>query len=126
MSLHSINRLLTPSVLHGGTKSIYVDPPGAAQWGFSGHYPELAALCSVCVQGLVATAELLWSSPFQPGLVPPGVGASLLAATCSRFCGSACSGPPSCDAWGRAGAHANELLCACELSHFFLPVNKAP
>lgn len=28
-----------------------------AQWGFSGHYPALSALCSVCVQGLVATAE---------------------------------------------------------------------
>lgn len=108
----------TPSVWCGGTKSIYVDPPGHSLGDFLGiiqHWLHCALRVSRDWQPQL---NLLWSSPFQPGLVPPGVSASLLlAATCSKLCGSACPGPPSCDARGRAGAHADELLGACELTH---------
>lgn len=116
-ALHSINRLPAPAVLHGGTKSIYVDTPGCSLSSTVGIFWALSSTgCTVlCVHGLEATAE-------------PAVVFTLPAWACASWCQhkSPCSHLEQvlwqcllwpCDAQGRAGAHADELLGACELTH---------
>lgn len=46
-----------------------LDAACLVQWGFAGHHPALAALCSVCIQGKVDTA-----APAVCGLHPPNLG----------------------------------------------------